>query len=276
MPKHSLKRSLPASSTASASTSSLTLSSSSTTKTATSTSTTPKIQRIHTASGSDSSDNNDDVNTASDIGRVGGGRSKKSDVWLHFTLVPGSAHVKCNHCAATLKYSGGSTSGMRHHINKLHAEVIVTLSQASKAAPKKTGPIDRYLTKNMKMPTDLPKERVKELEEVACDYIFSSGLPFNSFESNNMKKFLETAVPGWDGVGRNVVARNLHIFYKARKDEIMKKLEKVSTPIIFSVYIVGLDPPCTYHSLNQCLIHRVGKITCRPTFEWLSPYRWAA
>ena len=52
------------------------------------------------------------------------GRGHTAEVWKYFTLSDDKTKTSCNLCRMSLAYSGGGTSSMRNHLNRVHKKNV--------------------------------------------------------------------------------------------------------------------------------------------------------
>nr|XP_049462644.1 E3 SUMO-protein ligase ZBED1-like [Anopheles coluzzii] len=163
-----------------------------------------------------------------------------SPVWDHFSPVETGA--KCLYCLKVFKYTKGTTSNLKRHLNLVHKTVPYlkqkqpipqTINIDDEAGPSAVNfqPSNQYFNSNMSIQGYLKKpinsETKKVLDRMLLDLICKECLPFNLVESEIFKKFVYTLNPNYIMPTRKSLSNAL--LPSVYNQEFEKAKEKLST-----------------------------------------------
>lgn len=148
-------------------------------------------------------------------------RTKRSEVWEHFTLSGDLA--KCKKCPKTYKYFS-STTNLKDHLRNAHPELLSSLSSSEQPDKGKTKmgtlPISTWSTSTTKKGS-CSATRAKEATEHLVDWISSSCRPLSIVDDPGLSDFVEFLEPGYHLPSRTHVSSLMKKRHAKGVDELI-------------------------------------------------------
>ena len=105
-----------------------------------------------------------------------------SKVWEHFKLNKSSKEARCDHCKAIIKISAGSTSGMRHHLSRIH---LIKIDKSYKPLVPKEIKLETKFQVNT-------KSTKRSLECPICCLVFSQQFSLSTHLETHLQMYMKT------------------------------------------------------------------------------------